>query len=548
MLTESFIAATETVKPPAAHLSSNLKDVGVFIHDFQPQPVLRQGYKKSSTAKNCLAISNTHVFAAQVGKAVVNVYSRVKGNQEATIPFPQKISSLAYAEEATILVLGTQDGKLILWEVATGRVTTSSASHIEAVTSLVVCSDGDHVVSGSSDSTVHIWSLRKLVSIEQSQSSFSNAASSNEPVATFSQHRSSVQAIAVGHSRNAATNFVVSASEDKTCYIWNLATQQVLRTILLIQVPQCAVLDPADRAVYIGSKDGSVQQVSITEDHARTSILNNSSETASTPFQLALAGCFLPTSNDIGPAQCLAISYDGTRLLSGHYSGKVLQWDIAKRRQGGELTSLSGQSVTNLHMLRPDGFAINTTKFVVPAVVKPRLDLNGSGASHQGAIPAEYVYHAQVTSDRLPENDIETAMTSSGIPQAMIDAAVQALARSKTGGQGKYAVGAGNQDASEAYKIDEMEQELKSLRAQVNVYQKNDQERLERHLARMKRREALGFEKRQAFFTAKKAGRNGDEAMKPFMQAKKELDAESDEEAVRESRSNGQHVDFEMKG
>jgi pre-rRNA-processing protein IPI3 len=123
MLTESFIASTlpSAGKPPP---SAALRDVGICIHEFQPAPNLRSTFKKSSTAPNCLAVSPSHVFAAQSEKAIVHVYSREKGNQEATVPFPERIRSIAIAgsKNGDILVLGTEDstggGRLILWEVS----------------------------------------------------------------------------------------------------------------------------------------------------------------------------------------------------------------------------------------------------------------------------------------------------------------------------------------------------------------------------------------------------------------------------------------------
>ena len=117
MLLESFIASTLTsVKTPA---SATLRDVGICVQEFQPTPALRSTFKKSSTGGNCLAVSPSHVFAAQSEKAIVHVYSREKGNQEATVPFPERIRSLAIAggKSGDILVLGTEGGRLILWEV-----------------------------------------------------------------------------------------------------------------------------------------------------------------------------------------------------------------------------------------------------------------------------------------------------------------------------------------------------------------------------------------------------------------------------------------------
>ena len=114
-LTESLLASTLTPEKP-----SNQTLIGVHLQEFQPIPALKSTFKKSSTTTNCLAIHPTHIFAAQADKAVVNIYSRERNNQEAIVPFPEKIHSIVLAGEsdgAGALILGTEGGRLILWEV-----------------------------------------------------------------------------------------------------------------------------------------------------------------------------------------------------------------------------------------------------------------------------------------------------------------------------------------------------------------------------------------------------------------------------------------------
>lgn len=115
MLSEHFVAAT--IPSPKQATPSNLKDAGIFIHEFQPLAALRSTFKKSTTAQNCLAVSASHIFAAQAEKAIVHVYSQDKGNQEAIVPFRERIHSVALAANDTILILGTDGGSVILWEV-----------------------------------------------------------------------------------------------------------------------------------------------------------------------------------------------------------------------------------------------------------------------------------------------------------------------------------------------------------------------------------------------------------------------------------------------
>ena len=115
MLTESFIVSTLNPEKPGSSVTA-----GVHLYDFQPLPALKATFKKSSTNTNCLAVSSSHIFAAQADKAVIHVYSRERKNQEAVVPFPEKIHSIVLAGEsdgAGTLILGTEGGRVILWEV-----------------------------------------------------------------------------------------------------------------------------------------------------------------------------------------------------------------------------------------------------------------------------------------------------------------------------------------------------------------------------------------------------------------------------------------------
>jgi len=115
MLTEHFVAAI------AAQTKANTgvtKDAGIFLHEHQPLAAQRHVLKKSASAPNGLAVSSSHIFAAQADKATVHVYSREKWNQEAIVPFPERIRSIALAVHDSVLLLGTESGRVLAWEVS----------------------------------------------------------------------------------------------------------------------------------------------------------------------------------------------------------------------------------------------------------------------------------------------------------------------------------------------------------------------------------------------------------------------------------------------
>jgi pre-rRNA-processing protein IPI3 len=114
MLSQEFISTISG--PPLAANTAVSKDIGIYSHSLTPSHTIKTTFKKSSTPVNGLAVSPTHVFAAQDQKAHVHVYSRQRGNQEALVPFPERIHSLALAGQ--VLVVGSVEGRLFLWEVS----------------------------------------------------------------------------------------------------------------------------------------------------------------------------------------------------------------------------------------------------------------------------------------------------------------------------------------------------------------------------------------------------------------------------------------------
>lgn len=114
MLTESYFASISG--PPLANNTAIVRDAGVYEHTLHPNHATTAVLKKSSVPRNALAASATHVFAAQDDKSTVHVYTRPKGSQEAIVTFSERIRSVALQDD--VLFLGTQEGRLIAWEVS----------------------------------------------------------------------------------------------------------------------------------------------------------------------------------------------------------------------------------------------------------------------------------------------------------------------------------------------------------------------------------------------------------------------------------------------
>jgi pre-rRNA-processing protein IPI3 len=187
-----------------------------------------------------------------------------------------------------------------------------------------------------------------------------------QPLRSLSNHRAAITSLAAGKS-SSNTNICISGSKDNTCVIWDYQSGDLLRTLLLPVTPLCLALDPCDRVVYVGFEDTTIQAIELFKPSAAVNSLYDD-DLRSTPIQIAhepLSGA----PADIGVPDCLDLSYDGMTLLSGHQSGKVIQWDAGAKKFATELADLNAP-VNNLKILSPFE---DKRRVRVVNVVKPRL-------------------------------------------------------------------------------------------------------------------------------------------------------------------------------
>ncbi|GAP87136.2 putative wd repeat-containing protein [Rosellinia necatrix] len=393
MLTESYFVSVSG--PPLANNTSIPKDAGVYEHMLHPTHATSAILKKSSVPCGGLALGDTHVFAAQQDKSTVHVYARPKGNQEAAVHFPERIRSITISND--VLFLGTQEGRIIVWEFCTGRQVTTPPCHVQAVTCMAITPY--HLLTGSDDSNVHVWSLSRLLELDQTIE--------HEPQDTLSNHRAAITSLVVSQSVNPDTNICVTASEDKSCVVWNYQLGTPLRTVLFPSTPISLVLDPCARAFYASTEDRSLYAIELFGEAATFDL--QSDERGNAAVQVSAA--FGAAPHEAGPATCLGLNYDGTILLSGHPQGQVRRWDLSSRADSTELASLNA-AITNITFVSP----LSSPKHTRPiAVVKPFLG-NRS-----------YNITSQIDSDLVGETRFSKMVASNGIPQEILDQVILAF-------------------------------------------------------------------------------------------------------------------------
>lgn len=360
----------------------------------------------------------------------------------------------------------------------------------------------------------------------------------------------------MGHSTG-RYNIALSTSKDNTAIAWDYHTGRVLRTFLLPSAALCTALDPVDRAFYVGYEDGSVQAVDFYRNQSIQHPLHDPS-LQSTPSQPSAEDRWLPPSADLGAVHSLSVSYDGTLLLSGHESGKVLSWNIGRRKYTSTVAEYT-HPVTNLLTQPPNGLPHVSldVKRASHTIVKPRYDHGLSDQSAAGAVPGEYAFNTHILSaPRQPARNasgetktdqFSEALTHSFFPTSLIEEGLAELAALRqpgtSGVQIQPSTSTEETAANETQtQISTLETELTSLRKKASVnetarqattdemmklrselanlqdyvnqlHEKQEQSQREK-VQRQARREQRGTKRREAWFAAEKKGKNGDEVVR----------------------------------
>ncbi|MCT7984619.1 serine/threonine protein kinase [Laspinema sp. A4] len=207
--------------------------------------------------------------------------------------------SVALSPRGHILVTGSWDNTIKVWNVATGQLLRTLMGHQEAVWSVAVASDGKTLASGSSDQQIKIWNLP-----------------TGQLIHTLTGHSNWVAAVDLSPKGE----LVASASSDKTIKVWSVKSGELIHTLTGHRYAvTCIAFTPDGKTLVSGSGDKTLKIWSLTTGE-----------------------CLSTFTGHRASVTCLAISPDGKTGVSGDVKQTLCVWDLETLELNYTLTGHSG--------------------------------------------------------------------------------------------------------------------------------------------------------------------------------------------------------------
>jgi len=262
--------------PDGSKVVSASGDGTAGLRDWSVSPVRQQLFRGHETAvvSASLLLNDTKLITGSLDGSV-RVWDARTGLQERTFKLSQfGVIQLAVSRQGDLLAAAGGDYRfghsIPIWDTASGRRILDLSGHTNTIHAVAFSPDGNRALSGSADTTARIWDLQ-----------------TGETQRLIQGHTNSVTTVGFWPDGNR----FFTGSLDRRLMIWDESTSQPLRTLVLPERVQEALLTPDGTEILV---------------HALTASLLDLE-----------TGAVVRTYDPGREVRSIALSSDGTRILVG---------------------------------------------------------------------------------------------------------------------------------------------------------------------------------------------------------------------------------------
>jgi WD40 repeat protein len=146
------------------------------------------------------------------------------------------VGDVYFSADGRMLAGGDSDGRVTVWETASGLERASLQGHGGFASSVAFLAGSDVLASGHQDKVIRLWDLR-----------------ARKQWAALKGHEASVRHLAV------AGKLLASASQDSTVRLWDTAAGKQLLAVTLDRPPVCVAFSPNGKLLAAGDEEGTIR-------------------------------------------------------------------------------------------------------------------------------------------------------------------------------------------------------------------------------------------------------------------------------------------------
>ena len=257
------------------------------------------------------------------------------------------------------IVSGSVDETIKVWDLVTGQQLLTLTGHLSFISSLAITPDGEKIISGSADKTIKVWDLvtgqqlltfssiypialaithdgTKVVSGGSSGIQVWDLAIAKELfIPSFCTHATSVNEIVITPDGN----HLISGSQDDTIKIWNIATSPNLFTFSdnTQSVTKLVVTPDGSKIIFVDCwGDKQIKMMNFSRKQKSEKIIMHFFKM----MRIKLKRLWnLATRQEISTltsynnSYTFAITPDGTKIITGGWSGEINVWNLAEEQK-----------------------------------------------------------------------------------------------------------------------------------------------------------------------------------------------------------------------
>ncbi|KAH7089950.1 WD40-repeat-containing domain protein [Paraphoma chrysanthemicola] len=220
------------------------------------------------------------------GKVII--WDVASGEHLQTLKGSAPVRSVAFSHDSTWLASASYDSTITIWDTCNGDCLQTIGGHTKAVLSVAFSHDSTHLASSSYDGTIMIWDIH------------------NHEHFTLEGHADFVWCIAYSHN----STQLASASRDHTVKIWDVSSRECLQTLQ-------------------GHTDWVM---SVTFSHDSTLLASASGDCSVKIWSVGMDRCQITLEGHTAAVLSVTFSYDSTRLVSASADHTIKIWDVSTGR------------------------------------------------------------------------------------------------------------------------------------------------------------------------------------------------------------------------